>query len=416
MTILYQIGIFLYFLGAAIISPFNKKASLFIKGRYRLLDRIKDEVISDKPVVWFHCASIGEFEQARPLIEKCKKSGKDEKILVTFFSPSGYELRKNYKYADWVYYLPVDSFRNARKFINAVNPKAVFFIKYEYWYFFLSVLHSQSIPCYLVSSIFRPKQLFFKWYGSFFRRILSFYELIFVQDEISKNLLNKIGVENVVVSGDTRFDRVKKVADENAVKDNETVKRFSQDFITLIAGSTWEKDELLLCKTLKSFPRLKMVLVPHEVNKERIGSILRCFSDYKIVLFSQCGDFRLLREAQILVIDCMGLLSSLYKYGKYAYIGGGFGVGIHNILEAAAYGSPVFFGPNYHQFKEACDLIDLGGAFSVSSSKGLTSLLTNLISSDTAEEVYSKISEISKDYVESHIGATDMILGYLIAV
>ena len=412
MILLYQIGIFLYFLGITIASPFNKKASLFIKGRKKLILRIKKEVKGcDVPIIWIHCASVGEFEQARPIIETYKKGGGEKKIFLTFFSPSGYQLRKNYKYADWVFYMPKDSLLNAYLFLDAVKPCEAIFIKYEYWYNFLFELNRRSIPTYIVSAIYRPRQAFFRWYGSMFRQMLSFYTLIFVQDKPSKDLLAKINVNNVVVSGDTRFDRVFAVAKENTTKDNDIVKRFSDGGMTVVAGSTWEKDEIIISKTMQNFPGLKLVLVPHEVREDHISAIFQYFAGYKMVRYSKCiNDISLVDDAQILVMDCVGLLSSLYKYGRFAYIGGGFGVGIHNILEAAAYGCPIVFGPNYRKFKEAHDLIELKGAFSFSKESELKSLFSSLISEKPAEISFSRSSQIAKEYVESHLGATDTVL------
>lgn len=407
LIILYQISIFLYFLGAAVISPFNKKAALFVKGRRGLIERIRNGVNGQGPVIWFHCASVGEFEQARPLIEKYKNGGGDCKILLTFFSPSGYQLRKNYKYADWVFYLPIDTPSNAGMFLDAVNPSAAIFVKYEFWYNYLLQLKSRDIPTYIVSAIFRPSQPFFKWYGGIFRKMLTQYTTLFVQNDFSKNLLNGIGVDNVVVSGDTRFDRVSAVLKENS-RDNEILKCFIGQNKTLICGSTWEKDEIMISRSLSNFPKLKIVLVPHEVNLGHISKIEQMFSPYKTVRYSSCTSANeSLVDAQVLIVDCVGLLSSLYKYGQIAYIGGGFGVGIHNILEAATYGRSVLFGPNYSRFQEACDLIDLGGAFCCKNTKQFTKILSSLLEDPSKCE---KAAQISKEYVSEHLGATDRVI------
>lgn len=418
MIVLYHIGIYLYLIVAKIISPFNKKASLFVSGRKRLIVRISEEFHPDSPVIWFHCSSVGEFEQARPLIEKIKKRGINKQILITFFSPSGYELRKNYEFADWIYYLPLDTTRNARRFVEAVKPEAVIFIKYEFWYNFLTELKNRSIPTYIASAIFRPGQIFFRWYGGFIRKVLKYYKMLFVQDERSKELLLGVGVTNVIISGDTRFDRVYEIVKENK-DENEIVSLFVNGHRAWVAGSTWEHDETVISKSLASvIDKGKLILVPHEVHESHIARIEQVFSKYKTVRYSSCTDIwskdsitQILSDAQVLIVDCMGILATIYKYGDFAYIGGGFEKsGIHNILEAATYGCPVIFGPVYGKFKEACDLIECGGAHSISSCKELSPLLSEWLSNPDS---CAKAAATCRNYIENHLGASQIILKYL---
>jgi len=361
MTLFYYIGLQFYSLIIQFYSLFNKKARQFVKGRKGVFSKIANEINPDQPVVWFHCASLGEFEQGRPLIEKVKKEHPAYQILLSFFSPSGYEVRKNYNIADSVVYLPLDGLKNARKFYQLVNPDKVFFVKYEFWYFYLKEAQKRDIPAYLVSAIFRENQVFFRPYGKWYRNILKYFTHIFVQNENSKRILLENNITNVSISGDTRFDRVREIA-EGTCK-IPLAKEFVGDKKVLIAGSTWRKDEELLIRYMEETDLdLKMIIAPHEVHESNIQRLVRAFSRKNVICFSE-ADLETVNEADVLVIDSVGMLSSLYQYGTIAYIGGGFGKGIHNILEPATFGLPVFFGPNYQKFKEAVDLIELGGTF-----------------------------------------------------
>ena len=392
-------------LGAKIAAPFNKKISLFVMGRRDLFSRLEKEIGGSGPVIWFHCPSVGEFEQARPVIERYRKRGGNERILLTFFSPSGYELRKNYPLADWVFYLPMDSPRNASRFLDIVKPQMAIFAKYDYWYYYLTGLRKRGIPTYIISAIFREEQPFFKSWGGMWREMLRCFTTIFVQNEESKTLLLWQGVRNVVVAGDTRFDRVSDIV-SGVPSSNRIVESFVEGKRVLVAGSTWNEDEVRICEAIDGLG-LSIVLAPHEVYPDHISRIEEIFHKYKVVRYSQNPSEEDLKGAQILVIDCIGLLSSLYKYGEFAYIGGGFGAGIHNILEAATYGRGVIFGPRYHKFQEACDLISLGGAVSYTTSGELRELFALWLNNS---EKRAQVSEISGNYVKGHLGASEIFL------
>ena len=386
-----------------------------MSGRKGLLDTVEEKMKQSggRPVVWFHSSSVGEFEQARPLIERLRKESPGKFIVITFFSPSGYELRRNFKSADAVFYLPMDTPRNVRRFLNAVNPSTAIFVKYEFWYNYLLGLRRRGTPTYIISAIFRRNQVFFRWYGSFMRKALRAYTTLFVQNEESRRLLAGLGIENVVIAGDTRFDRVQAICRNNDVH-NEVVEAFVGDSRTWVAGSTWDEDEYMISKAMSGVRGFKLILVPHEVHETHINRILNTFSGYTVLRYTECAgrsqnEYRgLAADAEVLVIDIVGILSKIYKYGSFAYIGGGFSSsGIHNILEAAIYGCPVMFGPHYDKFQEAKDLITLGGAFSVSSAPELSALLEKwLLDPGTVE----KPSLVCTQYVESHLGASDTIM------
>lgn len=404
MVLIYNIALKLYFLCISIVSLFNKKAKLLIDGwRNKNYTRLEKSI-------WFHFASLGEFEQGRPVLEKMRKKYPEKKIVVTFFSPSGYEIRKNTPLADAVYYLPLDTATNARRFIRAINPEVAIFTKYEYWYHLFNELHKQQIPLYIISGIFRPKQVFFKWYGGLHRKILSFVTHFFVQDEQSVQLLQTIGVSNVTVSGDTRFDRVWTNAQQP--KQLPLIEQFVNGQKTFVAGSTWPDDETLLTNLPTAHPDWKFIFVPHEIGEEKINRLLSQLPEGSAIRYSQLAadNHSLLPAHQSLIIDNIGMLSSLYQYGQIAYIGGGFGVGIHNTLEAAAFGLPVIFGPNYSRFKEACDLIDLQCGFSINNDAELQHAVKVLIED---ESLYQFTSEKIKGYVRDNTGATDTIMGYI---
>ncbi len=400
MLLLYNSAIQLYGLIIKIFSLFNNKAKLFVQGRKNIFKKIQEKVDPVRSSIWFHFASLGEFEQGRPLLEKIKSTYPHKQIVITFFSPSGYEIRKNYALANGVFYLPLDTPSNAKQLIAAINPEIAVFTKYEYWYHYFEALHKSGIPLYIISGIFRPNQIFFKWYGSFNRKILSFVTHFFVQNEESKQLLSQINLQNVSISGDTRFDRVAENAE--SPKEFETIRKFCGNTNTLIAGSTWPADERLLAELINSNPDWKFIIAPHEIDKGHIDEIVKLIPN--AVKYSALTDQS--SDTQTLIIDNIGLLSSIYQYGKMAYIGGGFGVGIHNTLEAAAYGIPVIFGPKYNKFQEAKDLISINAAISINSAQELTSAFNKFATHKTA-------GIEAKNYVNSKTGSTDQIIKYI---
>lgn len=410
MFFLYNIFIYFYVLGIQAASLVNEKAKLWVKGRKGILGKIEEALAGDrdkKKIAWFHCASLGEFEQGRPVIEAFREAMPDHRIFLTFFSPSGYEIRKNYPGADHVFYLPADSPGMAAKFVKVLSPDIVFFIKYEYWYNYLAVLKQRGIPTYMVSAIFRSSQPFFRWYGSWFRKQLNNLSWFFVQDEDSESLLRKIDIQQVSVSGDTRFDRVNAIAGQK--KPVEGMDEFCKDSLVMLAGSTWPEDEkILLPFILETKTKFKFIIAPHEVHKERIDGLMSQVGSGGL-RFSQASD-KNVREARVLVIDSIGLLASLYRYAFVSFVGGGFGVGIHNILEPAAFGVPVIFGPNYERFREARELIREGGATSIKNEEDFRKVFGRM--ADVPGE-RDRASGICSAYVTSHKGATAHILKHL---
>lgn len=415
MGLLYNIGIRLYELGIGIAAlSGNPKARLWRDGRRGLLEKIEHDFArgreSNERVVWIHAASLGEFEQARPIIERLREeravndpTSPDMRIVVTFFSPSGYEVRKAYPHADHILYLPMDRPGNVRRFLDAVCPDVAIFIKYEFWLNYLDDLHRRNIPTYLVSAIFRPTQIHFRPWGRRWRKALRNYATIFVQDEASRRLLESAGCRRCVVSGDTRFDRVASIA--RAAKRIEAIEHFRGDYPLFVAGSTWAKDETLIIELANRHPAIRFVIAPHEIDDRRIAHL-----EHSIVH----GALRYTRyntktapTAQVLILDTIGLLSSAYGYARWAYIGGGFGVGIHNTLEAATFGLPLAFGPNYRKFREACDLISAGAATSITGIEELEAWFAPLVN-DTQE--WQKASSSARRYTEEQCGATDAIL------
>ena len=403
---------FIYFLLIRIVALFgHRKAKKLCAGQCevrRYLKEHKDTQTDLQGCVWFHASSVGEFEQARPIIEKLKKEKPDLKILLTFFSPSGYELRKDYKYADKVMYLPFATKRNARHFLHVFNPAMAIFIKYEFWPAYLRELNRRNIPTYLISGIFRPKQTFFKPWGSGYRHLLTRFTKMFVQDKASLALLNKFHITNVEVAGDTRFDRVYWIAQH--ANEIPTVEHFVTTQLNeferpiekvIIAGSTWPQDELLLARYIEEHPDVRLVLVPHEIDEKHLHTIFQIFQG-RYVRFTEATPHNVL-HVQTLVIDTIGMLSSIYRYGKVAYIGGGFGVGIHNTLEPAVYGMPVVFGPNYQRFREAKGLIAAGAGFSINNYEEFERIM------DMALEQYAELGAKAKEYVASELGATTKI-------
>lgn len=402
MTFLYNIGISAYSLAIRLAAPFNEKAGLLSKGRKEVWKKIHNIHRGNERLVWFHAASLGEFEQGRPVIEKLRQAEPETKILLTFFSPSGYEIRKNYTGADYILYLPADTKRNAIRFIETFRPDTAVFVKYEFWFHYLQELHNRQIPTYLISAIFRAEQPFFKSWGSLHRRMLGFFKCLFVQDEQSVKLLSDIHINHVRLTGDTRFDRVKQIAD--AARDIEKVAAFCNQQPAVVCGSTWPPDEDILLDYINHYTgTYKWIIVPHEIGENHIKSILdKCRK--KIIRYSQIANNP--AEYDVLVIDCIGLLSAIYRYGNIAYIGGGFGAGIHNTLEAAVYGIPVIFGPKYQKFNEAVSLIREGGAFSIQSGTELAEVLNSLIGTPVVAETAGKKA---LEYVTSQLGATEVI-------
>ena len=432
MNPLYHLGLWLYRLVARLISPFHTKAALFSKGHSALIYKMKQQITHECPIVWFHCASLGEFEQGRPIMEGYRLAQPGHKIVVTFFSPSGYEVVKGNPVADWIYYLPLDTCRNVRRFLDTVQPVKAIFIKYEFWYNFLRALKKRGIPTYIVSAAFRPSQPFFRWYGAVFRRMLRMFTWLFVQDGASESLLLQIGVSNVIVAGDTRFDRVWKQS--HTPCSLPVVEAFCCEVSggaawVCIAGSTWPRDEALLLHLLEAHRQVKLILVPHEVDEDHIESIMKLFAPFSPVRYSQLsgakkvlhgaeivpdGAEKVLKDAGwipsgvgVLVVDTIGLLSSLYRYGSMAYLGGGFDHGIHNTLEAAVYGVPVIFGPKYERFNEAVDLVRLGGAYSIRSQQELLAQIGRWLSEP---ERRTEAGRVCAAYVARHGGATEQVL------
>ncbi len=399
MRILYQIVIELYFLGVKIAATWNPKAKMFIDGRKLAWKKVQTFKSEDKDVYWFHCASLGEFEQARPLIEKLKNL-KPCKVVITFFSPSGYEIRKNYELADLIIYLPKDSKKNSKRLLNEIKPSKIFFVKYEFWPNYLLEAKRQNRSTYLVSGVFRKNQIFFKWYGGFMRKVLKSFDKIFLQDLKSQALLDQINVKSIV-TGDTRYDRVM----ENAlnVKSFPLIEKFINNQPTLVVGSCWQEDETVVFPVLNQIDGLKVIIAPHEIDEKHIASIQKQLSK-TTVRYSQIDQTKTdeLIAFDILIIDNIGMLMHLYQYAKVAYIGGAFGKGLHNILEPASFGVPVIFGDNYTKFPEAFQFIDEGIGFSVSNQKEFEGILKQLLKTDYSAQVLR--------FMNTQKGATNKII------
>lgn len=405
MTLLYNIAMLIYQSFIWLASKFNNnKATLFLSGRENVFALLEQKRLPGEHYVWFHAASLGEFEQGRPIMESLKNSHPEYKILLTFFSPSGYEVRKDYQGADIICYLPMDMSWNVKRFLDIVQPDCAIFIKYEFWMNYLLELKKRQIKTYIVSAIFRESQLFFRSYGGFYRRLLKSFTHLFVQNDESVRLLHSIGFDNVTKVGDTRFDRVADIAAKS--KDLPIVQAFKSDAKVLIAGSSWPNDEnILLPYFNQNFP-LKLIIAPHEIDEEHLQSII---SQLKrpYIRYSQ-ATIENVKEADCLIIDCFGLLSSIYRYGEIAYIGGGFGVGIHNILEAAVYGIPVIFGPNFRKFQEAVDLQQKGGAFVIENYESFSQIMSEFLEENSS--LYSSACKVSNDYSQSNKGATSKVV------
>ncbi len=402
----YNLAIILYDIAVYLVAPFSRKPRKMMKGHWVVYELLRQQLEKGARYIWFHAASLGEFEQGRPLIEKIRAKYPDYRILLTFFSPSGYEVRKNYRGADIVCYLPFDKPRNVRKFLDLVNPCMAFFIKYEFWKNYLDELHKRRIPVYSVSSIFRRGQIFFKWYGGTYRNVLRNFDHIFVQNERSKRYLAKIGINRVTVVGDTRFDRVLQIREE--AKDLPLVELFKNNTMTFVAGSSWQPDEDLFIEYFNQHPEVKLIIAPHVIDENHLVEIIRKLKR-PYVRYTR-ADEKNVRKADCLIIDCFGLLSSIYRYGEIAYIGGGFGVGIHNTLEAAVYGIPVIFGPKYQKFQEAVQLLEAKGGFSVKSYEELKALLDRMLED---ESFLRETGTNAGTYVTGNAGATDKVLGMI---
>ncbi len=410
MQVVYNIII--YFLGGVIrlAALFNKKARQWVKGRKNLLETIALELDHEAQHIWFHCASSGEFEQGRPVIEQFKADNPDVKIVITFFSPSGYEMRKNYPVADHVFYMPLDTAAQARKFVEYVNPLLAVFVKYEYWFNHLNALHDKMIPVVFISAIFRKNQMFFQWWGSWFRKQLKKITYFFVQDKPSQSLLYEIGVRNVVVSGDTRFDRVFEISQKPPSFPK--VEKFIQGSVIFMGGSTWPADDELIVSLINHDDNdIKFILVPHEIQDTYINQLAEQI-EKPVVKYSTYEEKAFI-DAKVLIVDQMGILSGLYQYASMAYIGGGFGKGIHNILEAATFGMPVVFGPNYRKFAEARELISHGGAFPIRNKSELEQAYRQLLGN---YELLKQSSDVSRQYVNMKRGATKTIIVFINAL
>jgi 3-deoxy-D-manno-octulosonic-acid transferase len=403
MLLVYNTAVRIYYLLICLAALFNAKAALWLRGRKH------QTVKHHNKSLWFHFASLGEFEQGRSVLEQLKQQYPHHKIVITFFSPSGYEVRKNTPLANAVYYLPLDTAANARDFISKIDPAISVFTKYEYWYHFFAELNQREVPLYIISGIFRPGQVFFKWYGGLHRKMLGFVNYFFVQDERSVQLLREINITNATVSGDTRFDRVWVNAQQP--KSIPFIDEFKNGQKLFIAGSTWPADEALLADLVKHYPDWKFIFAPHEVGEDKINNLLKLLPAEGTIKYSQLTTHNLQPGSyQTLVIDNIGMLSALYQYAGIAYIGGGFGAGIHNTLEAAAFGLPVIFGPKYSRFKEACDLITEGAGFSIANENELKDAAGKLMNDRYG---LTEAGQKAKTYVQQNIGATQKIVDHI---
>ena len=418
---MYNVIIYLYLLGVAIYSRFNEKVRKMWRGEREAFRILKEKVDPEAKYVWFHAASLGEFEQGRPLMEELRREHPEYKILLTFFSPSGYEVRKNYDGADIITYLPLDTITNARRFLRAVRPVMAYFIKYEFWYNYLHILKHRGVPVYSVSSIFRPDQVFFKWYGRQYGKVLNCFTHFFVQNEVSKELLAKIGIKNVTIVGDTRFDRVLQIKEaakqlpiveafvkESGVRSQESVGHSKPK--VFVAGSSWPPDEEIFIKYFNQHPEWKLIIAPHVIGEDHLRQIEKLLEGCKVVRYTKISEnsenSEYSENADVLIIDCFGLLSSIYRYGDVAYVGGGFGVGIHNLLEAAVWSVPVFFGPNNQKFQEAQGLKQNGG-LEITDYESFASQMDRL--AKDAEYLKAQGEQAGR-FVESLSGATEKVL------
>ena len=405
---MYNIVIYIYLIGVAIASCFNKKVKKMWAGERQALKVLREKVDPNARYIWFHAASLGEFEQGRPLMEYLRKTHPEYKILLTFFSPSGYEVRKNYEGADIICYLPLDTIRNARRFLRAIKPVMAFFIKYEFWYNYLHILQHRGVPTYSVSSIFRPDQIFFQWYGRQYGRVLKCFTHFFVQNIESKNLLAKLDIHDVEVVGDTRFDRVLQI--KEASKQLPIVEKFTENTSKVfIAGSSWLPDEEVFLKYFNLHKDWKLIVAPHVIGEDHLAQIFELLKGRRVVRYTEATEENV-KEAEVLIIDCFGLLSSIYHYGTISYVGGGFGVGIHNVLEAAVWDIPVIFGPNNKRFQEAQGLIMAGGGCEINDYQSFRDLMMRF---ETDEMFLQTSKKHAGEFVKGRAGATEKIMGSL---
>jgi 3-deoxy-D-manno-octulosonic-acid transferase len=405
---MYNIIMYAIQLGVAIASLFNEKVRKMWRGEREAFRILKEQVDPNAQYVWFHAASLGEFEQGRPIIERLRQEHPEYKILLTFYSPSGYEVRKNYQGADIICYMPIDTVTNARRFLRLVRPCMAFFIKYEFWYNFLHILKHRNVPTYSVSSIFRPNQVFFRWYGKNYGRVLRCFTKFFVQNEQSKELLNSIGITEVEMTGDTRFDRVLQI--KEAAKELPVVEAFASGRL-FVAGSSWLPDEEIFIKYFNEHRDWKLIIAPHVIGEDHLQQIEKLLEGRKVIRYTQADSQRdSLKDAEVLIIDCFGLLSSIYRYGQVAYVGGGFGVGIHNLPEAAVWDIPVFFGPNNERFQEAQELKQNGGGLEIHNYEEFAARMDELTADPTS---LLKRGEAAGGYVKGNAGATEIILRQL---
>lgn len=402
---MYNLGIYLYLIGVAIVSLFSEKVRKMWRGERDAIRVLKEKVEPGAKYVWFHAASLGEFEQGRPLMEQLRKEHPEYKILLTFFSPSGYEVRKDYAGADIVCYLPLDTITNARRFLRTIRPVMAFFIKYEFWYNYLHILKHRQVPVYSVSSIFRPDQIFFKWYGWQYAHVLKCFTHFYVQNEVSKELLAKIGINGVTIVGDTRFDRVLQIKEQ--AKRLPVVEAFIQGADKVfLAGSSWQPDEEIFISYFNQHPDWKLIIAPHVIGEDHLRQIEEMLQGRSCVRYTDAEKKEGVGNADVLIVNCFGKLSSIYHYAQVAYIGGGFGVGIHNTLEAAVWDIPVIFGPNNQRFQEAQGLKSCGGGFEIKDAADFENLMRRF---DNAEAV-AEAGRKAGDYVVQMTGATEKIL------
>lgn len=408
MHALYNLLIYLSSSGLRVVAFFNKKMKLFVNGRKDVFEILQQKISTIDKTIWFHCASLGEFEQGVPIMDEIKKLKPDHKIVVSFFSPSGFEIKKNTPLADAVVYLPMDTASNAKKFIAAINPSLALFVKYEFWPNYLLELKKKNIPTLLVSGVFRKDQIFFKSYGGFMRKALGTFDHFFLQDENSESLLKRIGFNNITISGDTRFDRVShQIEMDNTLKFAEEFKGSS---LCIVCGSTWPEDETVLTDYINASPKnVKFIIAPHKIENEKIETFTKSIIK-KTVLHSNKDEVNI-SEYSVLIIDCIGLLGKLYSYADIAYVGGAMGkTGLHNILEPATFGVPIVIGKNYNEFPEAIRLRELGALFSVKDTKSCTAILEKLVEDSNFRDT---TGQIAGNFVKSNTGATKKILDYL---
>lgn len=403
MNPLYNLGISAYRLAARIVSPWNPKAQKMVQGQNRTIEYLKSKLDAEGGYVWIHTASLGEFEQGRPLIEKIREQHPDAKILLSFFSPSGYEVRKTYDKVNAVCYLPMDTPRRVKAFLDVVSPRMAIFVKYEFWGNYLEQLHSRGVPTYIISSIFRSSQIFFKPWGGTFRKMLRCFTQLYVQNDESRRLLHGIGIDNVTVCGDTRLDRVLQIKSQ-AREFPVIAQMVSGCDKVLVMGSSWQPDEDIIIPYFNNHPEMKLIIAPHEFDESRLAALMARIKR-PVARYTQLEGVDV-ANLDCLIIDCFGILSSLYRYGAIAYVGGGFGSGIHNVPEAAVYGLPVIFGPRHEKFKEAVELNACGGGFAISDASQCHEVLDKLLSDPAALQT---AGTAASDYIKSHTGATEQI-------